>query len=213
MGFEPTSFGLWDRAGTNSSPTRYVVVWVRLELTCDQLLFLQGISLRRYQTLWWIWTESNCRHEDLQSSALPTELQIQIKGRFRVFRGFWFGTCITNPFFISYPNSFTTYPLCLQKDSNLRTRMGADLQSAAIAAMRYRHLFVIPLGLEPRTHTLKVYCSTNWAKRSIVVPQGFEPRFSGPKPDVLPLHHRTIFTNMSKNSCSFSELIYHKYLT
>ena len=22
-------------------------------------------------------------------------------------------------------------------------------------------VFVIPLGLEPRTHTLKVYCSTN----------------------------------------------------
>ena len=25
---------------------------------------------------------------------------------------------------------------------------------------------VIPLGLEPRTHTLKVYCSTNWATES-----------------------------------------------
>ena len=24
-----------------------------------------------------------------------------------------------------------------------------------------RSAFVIPLGLEPRTHTLKVYCSTN----------------------------------------------------
>ena len=25
----------------------------------------------------------------------------------------------------------------------------------------HRVVFVIPLGLEPRTHTLKVYCSTN----------------------------------------------------
>jgi hypothetical protein len=25
----------------------------------------------------------------------------------------------------------------------------------------FRGLFVIPLGLEPRAHTLKVYCSTN----------------------------------------------------
>ena len=29
--------------------------------------------------------------------------------------------------------------LCLQMDSNHRTRKGADLQSAAIATMRYRH--------------------------------------------------------------------------
>ena len=27
-------------------------------------------------------------------------------------------------------------------------------------------LVVIPLGFEPRTHTLKVYCSTNWATES-----------------------------------------------
>ena len=27
-------------------------------------------------------------------------------------------------------------------------------------------LRVIRLGLEPRTHTLKVYCSTNWATES-----------------------------------------------
>ena len=33
--------------------------------------------------------------------------------------------------------------LCLQKDSNLRTRMGADLQSAAIAAMRYRLIILV----------------------------------------------------------------------
>lgn len=27
----------------------------------------------------------------------------------------------------------------------------------------------------------------------MVVPQGFEPQISGPKPDVLPLHQRTIY--------------------
>ncbi len=30
--------------------------------------------------------------------------------------------------------------------------------------------FVIPLGLEPRAHTLKVYCSTNWATESNRLP-------------------------------------------
>ena len=27
---------------------------------------------------WWLRTESNCRHEDFQSSALPTELRSQM---------------------------------------------------------------------------------------------------------------------------------------
>ena len=33
-------------------------------------------------------------------------------------------------------------------------------QSAPIGALRFLS-FVTPLGFEPRTHTLKVYCSTN----------------------------------------------------
>ena len=33
--------------------------------------------------------------------------------------------------------------MCLQKDSNLRTPKRADLQSAAIAAMRYRQIPIL----------------------------------------------------------------------
>ena len=43
--------------------------------------------------------------------------------------------------------------------------------------------FVHPQGFEPRTHWLRVSCSTNWAKSALqtqnfilVHPQGFEPR-------------------------------------
>ena len=33
-------------------------------------------------------------------------------------------------------------------------------EDSCLSSFSY-HFFVIPLGLEPRTHTLKVYCSTN----------------------------------------------------
>ena len=54
-------------------------------------------------------------------------------------------------------------------DSNHRTRMRADLQSAAIATMRYLQFKLIqyvkePIegndGFEPSTNRLTVYCST-----------------------------------------------------
>ena len=32
---------------------------------------------------WWPGTESNCRHEDFQSSALPTELPGQMSGKLK----------------------------------------------------------------------------------------------------------------------------------
>ena len=33
-------------------------------------------------------------------------------------------------------------------------------RSGALSALRFHFVIVIPLGLEPKTHTLKVYCST-----------------------------------------------------
>ncbi len=52
-------------------------------------------------------------------------------------------------------------------DSNHRTRMRADLQSAAIATMRYLQIFhnvKEPIegndGFEPSANRLTVYCST-----------------------------------------------------
>ena len=41
------------------------------------------LSYERGKIKWWLWAESNHRHKDFQSSALPTELQSQKKWRFR----------------------------------------------------------------------------------------------------------------------------------
>ena len=50
-------------------------------------------------------------------------------------------------------------------------------------------------GCWNRTSDLWVMSPTSYhfSDPRCVVPQGFEPQFSGPKPDVLPLHHRTIY--------------------
>ena len=57
----------------------------------------------------------------------------------------------------------------------------------------YAHL-IISSGGRIRTYDLWVMSPTSYhcSTPRCVVPQGFEPQFSGPKPDVLPLHHRTI---------------------
>ena len=57
----------------------------------------------------------------------------------------------------------------------------------------YAHL-IISSGGRIRTYDLWVMSPTSYhcSTPRYVVPQGFEPQFSGPKPDVLPLHHRTI---------------------
>ena len=57
----------------------------------------------------------------------------------------------------------------------------------------YAHL-IISSGGRIRTYDLWVMSPTSYhcSTPQYVVPQGFEPQFSGPKPDVLPLHHRTI---------------------
>ena len=74
----------------------------------------------------------------------------------------------------------------------------------------YAHL-IIGCGGRIRTYDLWVMSPTSYhcSTPRYVVPQGFEPQFSGPKPDVLPLHHRTItISNMSKNS-KFKSLDYY----
>ena len=49
--------------------------------TLDLLITSQLLYQLSYTGKWWVWTESNRRHLELQSNALPTELQthIQIK--------------------------------------------------------------------------------------------------------------------------------------
>ena len=46
--------------------------------TCDPLLVRQVLSQLSYRTMWCLEAESNHRHEDFQSSALPTELSRQV---------------------------------------------------------------------------------------------------------------------------------------
>ena len=45
-------------------------------------MFFKTVEFQRCLFKWWFRTESNCRHEDFQSSALPTELRNHI-WRFR----------------------------------------------------------------------------------------------------------------------------------
>ena len=61
--------------------------------------------------------------------------------------------------YVGYPGFF---------DNNIKTKNPAKSVLAGLLNNLY-FLFVIPLGLEPRAHTLKVYCSTNWATESSFV--------------------------------------------
>ena len=56
-------------------------------------------------------------------------------------------------------------------------------------------LYVPAEGLEPPNSEeggFTVPSNCRYAIQAFVILQGFEPRLSGPKPLVLPLHHRTI---------------------
>ena len=73
-------------------------------------------------------------------------------------------------------------PLCLQMDSNHRTQMRADLQSAAIATMRYRRgvPYRVTTDKSYRTYSLNTTTAFNWeivvlCMEHIVEVNGFEP--------------------------------------
>ncbi len=65
-GLEPATCGLTVRRSTN---------WAKEELFCLSLAIQQV-----HQKIWCLEAESNHRHEDFQSSALPTELSRQKNG-------------------------------------------------------------------------------------------------------------------------------------
>ena len=51
-------------------------------------------------------------------------------------------------------------------------RLTAPDPKSGVATNYTTSVFVIPLGFEPRAHTLKVYCSTNWATESSRLERG-----------------------------------------
>ncbi len=74
-----------------------------------QILF-KKINLKYNK--WWLRAESNCRHEALQATALPTELQSQIL--FTIYLAVRTGiepaiSCVTG----KHVNHYTTGPFCV----------------------------------------------------------------------------------------------------
>ena len=53
-------------------------------------------------------------------------------------------------------------------------------------------IFVIHLGFEPKTPTLKVLCSTNWANESLVIGLGIEPKLQEWKSCVLAIRRTDV---------------------
>ncbi len=81
MGIEPTNAGITIRCVNHFATTAILNInengagnrsRTRDLLITSQLLYQLSYTGR---CKWWLWTESNRRHEDFQSSALPTELQ------------------------------------------------------------------------------------------------------------------------------------------
>ena len=68
------------------------------------------------------------------------------------------------------------------RDSNPRSRMAADLQSALVAAGEHLKIFVEPRGVEPRSRDFQSCAYTKSAKVPSEEAKGFEPleRFCRP---------------------------------
>ena len=83
------------------------------------------------------------------------------------------------PYAVSDAAGFEPTPFLFKKKLEVTLDFTTDLLRGPDSNQR-------PLGYEPNELPLLL------PRNICVVPQGFEPRFSGSKPDVLPLHHRTI---------------------
>jgi len=83
------------------------------------------------------------------------------------------------PYAVSDAAGFEPTPFLFKKKLEVTLNFTTDLLRGLGSNQR-------PQGYEPCELPLLL------PRNICVVPQGFEPRFSGSKPDVLPLHHRTL---------------------
>ncbi len=108
--------------------------------------------------------ESNQRHEDFQSSALPTELSGQKKIAGAGFEPTTFGLWARRASRLLHPATIFSCrlsPKWMEKDSNLRSRRQQIYSLPPLATREPIHK---PLtGLEPVTCWLQISCSANWA--------------------------------------------------
>ena len=77
-GLEPSTSRL---SGVRSNQLSYRPLLervMRIELTTSA--WKAEVLPLNYTRIWWVWTESNRRHLELQSNALPTELQTHYGG-------------------------------------------------------------------------------------------------------------------------------------
>ncbi len=120
---------------------------------------------------WWLGTESNRRHEDFQSSALPTELPSQtywLRGQDSNLRpsGYEPDELPTAPPRVNgAPNQIRTGDLILTMDALYRLSYGSKGTGEA--------------GIEPASDGVKVRCLTTWLLPNIIISmvegEGFEP--------------------------------------
>ena len=106
--------------------------------------------------------ESNQRHEDFQSSALPTELSGHT--RFRASSG---GRIWTYDLRVMSPTSFQTAPprvINLNGWRRIRTFEGGANRFTVCPLWPLGNPSIKPInGLEPLTCWLQISCSANWA--------------------------------------------------
>ena len=78
-GLEPSTSRLSGVRSNQLSYRPFLERVMRIELTTSAWK-AEVLPLNYTRILWWVWTESNRRHLELQSNALPTELQTHYGG-------------------------------------------------------------------------------------------------------------------------------------
>ena len=125
--------------------------------------------------------ESNQRHEDFQSSALPTELSGLILVAGIGFEPMTFGLWARRASRLLHPASAIKKALRLVGGEGFEPSkaLPADLQSVPFGHSGIHPSWYLnqkPIGgLEPSTCWLQISCSANWAISAKMEPTGLEP--------------------------------------